>query len=37
MTLLEQWDEDPERRDELTERIRAHLRSLRESDVPPLI
>jgi hypothetical protein len=37
MTLLERWDADPERRNELTERIRAHLRSLREGDVPPLI
>jgi len=35
MTLLNRWDEERDRRDELTERIRTHLRSLRESDVPP--
>jgi hypothetical protein len=35
-SLLQQWDEQRGRRDELTERIRSHLRSLRESDVPPL-
>ena len=36
MTLLERWDEERHRRDELTEHIRIHLRSLRASDVPPL-
>ena len=36
VTLLAQWDEHRDRRDELTERIRTHLRSLRESDVPAL-
>lgn len=36
MTLLQLWDEQRDRRDDLTELIRAHLHSLRESDVPPL-
>jgi hypothetical protein len=36
MTLLNLWDQHPERRQELNGRIRAHLRSLREGDVPPL-
>lgn len=34
--LLEQWNEHRDRRNELTDRIRTHLRSLREGDVPPL-
>ena len=36
MTLLAQWDDHRDQRDELTEHIRTHLRSLAESDVPPL-
>jgi hypothetical protein len=34
--LLQEWDEHPDQRNELGGRIRAHLRSLREDDVPPL-
>lgn len=37
MTLLGRWDEERDRRDELTDQIRAYLRSLQEHDVPPLI
>jgi hypothetical protein len=36
MRLLQRWDEQRDRRDDLTELIRANLYSLRESDVPPL-
>jgi hypothetical protein len=36
MNLLQHWDEQRDRRNDLTELIRAHLRSLREGDVPPL-
>jgi hypothetical protein len=36
MNLLRRWDEQRDHRDELTDRIRTHLRSLQESDVPPL-
>jgi hypothetical protein len=36
LTLLRQWDEQPARHDDLTELLRAHLRSLNETDVPPL-
>lgn len=36
MSLLRQWDEQRNGRDDLSELIRAHLHSLRESDVPPL-
>jgi hypothetical protein len=36
MTLLAQWDDHRDQRDGLTEHIRTHLRSLAESDVPPL-
>jgi hypothetical protein len=35
MNLLIRWDDERDRRDELTQRIRTHLLSLRESDVPP--
>jgi hypothetical protein len=37
MLLLKNWDEYPAERRELNDRIREHLRSLREGDVPPLI
>lgn len=36
INLLQYWNEHRERRHDLTEAIRAHLRSLREGDVPPL-
>ena len=36
-TLLAQWNEQPDHREELTEQISTHLRSLHDSDVPPLI
>lgn len=34
--VLAEWDENPDRRTELDDRIRTHLRSLREDDVPSL-
>ncbi|UUW90519.1 hypothetical protein [Pimelobacter simplex] len=37
VALLHAWDEAPEQRPAVDERIRAHLRGLREDDVPPLI
>jgi hypothetical protein len=36
MTLLARWDDHRDQRDELTEHIRTHVRSLAESDVAPL-
>ncbi|MGW6200728.1 hypothetical protein ACWF0M_31595 [Kribbella sp. NPDC055110] len=35
VNLLDQWNEHRDRRNELTDLIRSHLQSLRESDVPP--
>jgi hypothetical protein len=35
--LLTDWDALPAKRAELDQRIRAHLLSLREDDVPPLV
>jgi hypothetical protein len=36
MQLLSDWDENRGDRPAVADRIRAHLRSLRETDVPPL-
>lgn len=36
LALLQQWDEHRDQRSHLSELIRTHLYSLRESDVPPL-
>lgn len=37
MTLLRLWDENPDQRAAIDEKIRRHLRGLRETDVPPLV
>lgn len=37
MAMLRTWDENPGQRSAIDEQIRAHLRGLREDDVPPLI
>lgn len=36
MAMLRAWDENPDLRPAIDERIRAHLRGLRQDDVPPL-
>lgn len=36
MTLLNQWDRHPGRRWDFNDEVRAHLRSLQETDVPPV-
>lgn len=37
MSLLRDWDDHPAERQRIDSQIRAHLRFLREEDVPPLI
>ncbi|KQV64356.1 hypothetical protein ASC64_16490 [Nocardioides sp. Root122] len=37
MAMLRAWDDDVDRRSQINDQIRRHLRNLREQDVPPLI
>lgn len=37
MAMLQAWDDRPDQRAAIDDRIRRHLRGLREDDVPPLL